>query len=68
MICQQLRQLCEMTARCNPFVNRGELVRLACQACRQLDVCPALSTDEFDARSRLYHLPPRTRKRKSSEG
>ena len=58
MICQKLRQLCELTTKFNPLVNRAELVRLACQACQRLDVCPALSGDEFDARVRLHQLQP----------
>ncbi len=62
MICQKLRQLCELTTKYNPLVNRAELVRLACQACQRLDVCPALSGDEFDSRLGLHQLQPAVRR------
>ena len=57
MICQKLVQLCEATVRYKPAISRSELIRIACQACQRLDVCPALSTEEFEARG-LHKIQP----------
>ena len=61
MICQKLKELCEATAKYQSRISQADLVRFACQACQRLDVCPALSIDEFDARA-LHQIQPQQKK------
>ena len=46
MVCNKLKQLIQISA--GGTLSRLEIIRIACQSCRKLEVCPAISLEEFD--------------------
>ena len=46
MVCKNLKQLTKITV--SGTLSRLDIVRVACHSCVKLDVCPAISIDEFE--------------------
>jgi len=46
MVCKNLKQLTQISV--GGTLSRLDIVRAACHSCVKLDVCPAISIDEFE--------------------
>jgi len=52
MVCQPLRNLFDQCQTHQFHINPVEVVRAACQNCQQIEVCPALSGEEYESRKK----------------
>jgi hypothetical protein len=59
MICLRLKQLYQIVQTRELAVSQPDVVRMACEACQEIEVCPAMSTNEYDAR-RKHVVTPKT--------
>ncbi len=64
MMCQTLQNLFNLCRSYQFDVIKSDVVRVTCQNCQQLEVCPALSSDEYESR-RLVNIALPDMKKKS---
>ena len=50
MTCEHLRQLFQLCQKNELKISSSEVVRVMCTQCQQIEVCPSMLTDEYDAR------------------
>ncbi len=48
MTCIHLQKLYRLCQEHDIKVSSSDVVRVACKQCQQIDVCPAVLTDEYD--------------------
>lgn len=50
MTCVHLRELFELCTQHDVKISSAEVVHFVCNQCQQQETCPAMLTDEYDAR------------------
>jgi hypothetical protein len=50
MTCEHLRQLYQLCQDHELKISSSDVVRIKCKECEQIEVCPAMLTDEYEAR------------------
>ncbi len=50
MTCEHLRQLYKLCQTQNLRISSSDVVRIACKECNEVDVCPSILSDEYEAR------------------
>ena len=53
MTCVHLRQLCQLCEEHDLKLGSSDLIRMVCHQCGEQEVCPAILTDEYDAKQSL---------------
>ena len=50
MTCEHLRKLYQLCQQHDLKITSSDVVRIKCSECEEIEVCPAMLTDEYDAR------------------
>ena len=50
MTCKHLRELYQLCQDNNLTISSSDVVRIACQKCQEVEVCPSMMVSEYDAR------------------
>jgi len=50
MTCQHLRQLYQLCQENSLTISSSDVIRIACRECEEIEVCPSMLTDEYEAR------------------
>jgi len=51
-MCENLMQLCSYFESSDAPKARSEVIRVVCGSCNRVEVCPSVTDDEFETRSR----------------
>jgi hypothetical protein len=50
MTCQHLRQLYQLCQDNHLKISSSDVIRIVCRECEEVEVCPSMMTDEYEAR------------------
>ena len=60
MTCEHLRQLYQLCQNHHLTISSSDVIRITCKECQEIEVCPAMLTDEYEARqSETDRSPPK---------
>jgi hypothetical protein len=51
MTCEHLRQLYQLCQDHDLRISSSDVIRFKCKECEQIEVCPSMLTDEYEARA-----------------
>ena len=57
MNCVRLNKLYQIVQTSELAISRSDLIRMACQPCQEIEVCPAMSSNEYDTRQNPTKMP-----------
>ena len=50
MTCEHLRKLYQLCQSQELKISSADVVRIVCKQCQEVEVCPSMMTDEYNAR------------------
>jgi hypothetical protein len=50
MTCQHLKQLYQLCQDNQLKISSSDVIRIVCRECEEIEVCPSMLTDEYEAR------------------
>lgn len=51
MTCEHLQQLYQLCRDNELKISSSDVIRIACKECEEIEVCPSILTDEYEARA-----------------
>ncbi len=55
MMCEHIKQLFQLCEEHDLKLSSSDIIRISCQECQRIEVCPATLADEYESREAQPH-------------